>query len=38
MRVEDIPVLAEMVPGDALAIFEVAWNASKAYEVRAGDP
>ena len=35
MRVEDIPVLAEMVPGDALAIFEVAWNASKAYEVRA---
>lgn len=34
MRVDDIPVLAEMMPGDALAIFEAAWNASKAYEVR----
>lgn len=34
MRVENIPVLAEMLPSDALAIFEEAWNASKAYEVR----
>lgn len=34
MRVEDIPVLAEMMPSDTLAIFESAWNASKAYEVR----
>ena len=34
MLVEDIPVLAEMMPSDSLAIFEAAWNASKAYEVR----
>jgi len=34
MRVEDIPVLADMSPSDSAAIFEAAWNASKAYEVR----
>lgn len=34
MRVEDIPVLADMMPSDTLAIFEAAWDASKAYEVR----
>ena len=34
MRVEDIPVLADMMPSDTLAIFEASWDASKAYEVR----
>jgi len=34
LKVEDIPVLAHMMPTDAWDIFSAAWDASKAYEVR----